>query len=90
VPIKTPPFHAVKRDTSNFTATITMGGLRINAKAQVIDVFGKVIPRLYAAGRTSGGNMGEMYPGSGSSIGSALTFGRIAGKNAAAEFHWEE
>jgi succinate dehydrogenase/fumarate reductase flavoprotein subunit len=85
LPVKTPPFHAVRRDSNNFTATITMGGLRTNTKAQVIDVYGKLIPRLYAAGMTSGGLLGEMYPGSGSAIAQALTFGRIAGQNVATE-----
>lgn len=30
-----------------------MGGLQINADAQVLDVNGKVIPGLYAAGETT-------------------------------------
>ena len=82
VPITTPPFHAVKVSGNVSTSA---GGLRINTKAQVIDVFGEVIPRLYAAGRNAGGVIGDMYAGSGSSIVDVITFGRIAGQNAAAE-----
>jgi fumarate reductase flavoprotein subunit len=32
-----------------------MGGIRINKNAQVIDIWGNVIPRLYAAGEFTGG-----------------------------------
>ena len=87
MPIKTPPFHAMRSDHNNFTGTITIGGLRINTKAQVIDVYGKVIPRLYAAGSTTGGML-DIYVGSGHAVSQALNFGRIAGKNAAAEMPW--
>jgi succinate dehydrogenase/fumarate reductase flavoprotein subunit len=82
VPIKTPPFHAVKVLPS---VSMTVGGLRINVKGQVIDVLDKVIPRLYAAGNTAGGIIGDLYAGSGSGINQAFIFGRIAGKNMAAE-----
>ncbi|MGA9351694.1 MAG: FAD-dependent oxidoreductase [Anaerolineae bacterium] len=82
VPIITPPFHALKVLPM---VVLTQGGLRINSKAQVIDVSGNVIPRLYAAGLCSGGFIGDMYPGSGSAICTALNTGRIAGKNAGIE-----
>ncbi len=92
LPIKDPPFYAILRELSGTVSSqgITIGGLRINAKAQVLDASSKVIPRLYAAGRTTGGSMGKMYPGSGSSIADVITFGRIAGKNAATESFWKE
>ena len=32
-----------------------MGGLKINADAEVLDTQGNVIPGLYAAGETTGG-----------------------------------
>ena len=51
----------------------------------MIDTFGTVIPRLYAAGRDSVEFFGARYPGSGGAIADLLAFGRIAGKNAAAE-----
>ena len=64
------------------------GGLKINTKAQVIDVYGEPIPRLYAAGRTTGGIVGLQYPHCGIWLGSAMWFGRMGGKNAAAEEPW--
>jgi fumarate reductase flavoprotein subunit len=62
----------------------TMGGLRINAKAQVVDIFGAIIPKLYAAGEICGGVHGSNRLGS-NAIPDAIVFGRIAGVNAAAE-----
>jgi urocanate reductase len=61
-----------------------MGGLRINTKAQVVDVFGDVIPRLYAAGEVSGGVHGSNRLGS-NAIPDCVVFGRVAGTNAAKE-----
>jgi urocanate reductase len=87
--IKTPPFHAVFSDPKNsFIGTITNGGLRINTKGQVLDVYGKIIPRLYAAGQAMGGLNGANYIGSGNAISATLNFGRINGKNMAAEKPW--
>jgi hypothetical protein len=83
-PVDKPPFYAFETFSTMFD---TSGGLKINTKAQVVDVWGRVIPGLYAAGSTSGGVMGEHYPGSGTALNTLLTFGRIAGKNAAAEKH---
>ena len=87
VPIKTPPFYAAECKVS--TTSVSHGGLTTNTKSQVIDVFGKVKPRLYAAGRVACGVFGVMYPASGTAIADAFVFGRIAGENAAAEQPWE-
>lgn len=62
----------------------TMGGLRINKNAQVIDIWGKPIPRLYAAGEVTGGIHGSNRLG-GNAIPDCVVFGRIAGTNAAKE-----
>lgn len=62
----------------------TMGGLRINPQAQVIDIFGDPIPRLYAAGEVCGGVHGANRLGS-NAIPDAISFGRLAGINAAKE-----
>ena len=62
----------------------TMGGLRINNQAQVIDIFGKPIPRLYAAGEVTGGVHGSNRLGS-NAIPDAISFGRVAGTNASKE-----
>ncbi len=83
----TPPFFAYETFPVMFD---TVGGVKINTKSQVINVWGKAIPRLYAAGVTTGGLVGEFYPGSGTALNATiLTFGRIAGKNAAAEKPWD-
>ena len=81
-PINTPPFYAFERIVGMAS---TLGGLRINTGAQVINVNGVVIRRLYAAGETTGGTLGLNYPASGTALQNAICFGRIAGKNAAAE-----
>ena len=56
----------------------TMGGVCINAKTQVLDRHGKVIPGLYAAGEITGGIHGTNRVG-GNAIADVFTFGRIAG-----------
>ena len=61
-----------------------MGGLRINTSAQVIDLWGDPIPRLYAAGEVAGGVHGSNRLGA-NAIPTAIVFGRIAGTNAAKE-----
>ncbi len=85
-PILTPPFYAYETLPVMFD---TSGGVKVNARSQVVHVWGKVIPRLYAAGVNMGGLVGEFYPGSGSVLNGLLTFGRIAGKSAAAEKPWD-
>ena len=60
----------------------TMGGLKINPEAEVIDVNGNVIPGLYAAGEVTGGIHAGNRLG-GNALADAFTFGRIAGVNAA-------
>lgn len=73
-PIMKPPFYILPA-----TAVLisTYCGLTINAKAEVTDVFGDVIPGLYAAGEVTGGFHGRSYLGS-TAFGKALIFGYIA------------
>ena len=61
----------------------TTGGVKVNTKAQVLRATGEPIPRLYAAGRTTGGVIGVVFPASGVNLQDAICFGRIAGRNAA-------
>lgn len=78
-----PPFYAIQL----WPALInTQGGPRRDKEARVLDPEGKAIPRLYAAGEL-GSIWGYLYQGA-CNIGEALVFGRIAGKNAAAEKPW--
>lgn len=60
----------------------TMGGLRINKDANVLDKNGNIIKGLYAAGETTGGIHGNNRLGS-VSITDITVFGIIAGINAA-------
>jgi fumarate reductase flavoprotein subunit len=85
-PVDTPPFYSFERIVGIHS---TMGGLRINTMAQVIDVNGRVIKRLYAAGETTGGVMGFNYPTAGTAIQNVICFGRVAGRNAASEIPLE-
>ncbi len=60
--------------------TFTYGGVRINARTQVLDSNGRPLDGLYAAGADAGGVYTRGYTG-GLSLG--LAFGRIAGREAA-------
>ena len=80
-PINVPRYYAVKARTVFLG---TMGGIKINEKAEVIDKKEAVIPGLYAAGFDAGGMYGDSYPikcSSGLASAFALNSGRIAGKN---------
>jgi succinate dehydrogenase/fumarate reductase flavoprotein subunit len=83
--LKTTPYYGLK---INVGVVCHDGGLNINPKAQVLDTYNDVIPRLYAAGRDSVGIFGGRYIGSGGALCDFLTFGRIAGMNAALEKPW--
>lgn len=84
-PLNKAPYYAAKATEGNLG---TVGGLRINAKTQVLDAEGKPIPRLYAGGMVTGGFIGPYYPGSGTAVGATVIFGRICGKNASQEQPW--
>jgi fumarate reductase flavoprotein subunit len=60
-----------------------MTGIQIDTSAHVLDLNGKVIPNLYAAGEVANGAFFyKVYPASGTSIQMSLSLGRIAGENA--------
>jgi len=73
--IDMPPFYAA---TLYPVWHDSYGGLRINGRAQVIDMQGEPIPGLYSGGESSGG-------GNQHGLGRALVHGYIAGTNAAKE-----
>ena len=81
-PLDTPPFHGFEVLPGDIG---TKGGLAINGKAQVLNVDGQVIPGLYAAGNVTASVMGAGYAGGGATLGPAMTFGYLAGMNAAEE-----
>ena len=60
----------------------TMGGVKINTKAEVIGTNGKPIAGLFAAGEVTGGIHGANRLG-GNAIADVFTFGRLAGASAA-------
>ena len=71
--IQTPPFYAA---WGTVIVHDTRSGLRINARCQVVDMNGKVIPGLYCAGESAGGfNQHGM--------GRCVTQGYICGTDAA-------
>lgn len=68
-------FYAHKNQAANLGA---IGGLKINAKGQVLAFDGQVIKGLYAAGLVTGGWMGTYYPGSGTALAGIIHQGRRA------------
>jgi succinate dehydrogenase/fumarate reductase flavoprotein subunit len=80
IPLGRPPYYALELWPCLFN---TQGGPKRNARAQVINVRGLPIKRLYSAGEL-GSLWHRNYPGAGN-VSEALAFGRIAGRNAAAE-----
>ncbi|HEY3842566.1 MAG TPA: FAD-dependent oxidoreductase [Acidimicrobiales bacterium] len=76
------PYHCILLVAG---ALDTKGGPKINTLSQVLDVYDKPIPGLYGAGNCIASPAGQGYWGPGVTIGSALTFGWIAGMNAAIE-----
>ena len=77
------PYYAVELSPSMLN---TQGGPRRNEHAEIIRPNGKPIGRLYSAGEL-GSIYSYLYQGTGN-IGECLAFGRIAGRNAAAEQDW--
>jgi len=77
--IDSSPFYGVEV----YLGTLgTKGGLKTNSDAQVLNIKGRPIPGLYATGNVTASPMGIGYPGPGVTIGQAMVFGYIAGKNA--------
>lgn len=60
----------------------TMGGVKIDSKAEIMNAKKQVIPGLYGAGEVTGGVHGANRLG-GNAISDIVTFGRMAGENAA-------
>jgi 3-oxosteroid 1-dehydrogenase len=81
-PVETPPFYAITVYPGDIG---TMGGLKTDSHAQVLAEQGEVIPGLYAVGNCSASAIGGTYPGPGSTLGPAMTFGYIAARHATQE-----
>ncbi len=83
-PVADGPFYAIELSPSMLN---TQGGPRRNEKGQIVRPDGSPIARLYSAGEL-GSIYSYLYQGTGN-IGECLAFGRVSGRNAAAETPWE-
>lgn len=83
-PIDTPPFYACRFDAA--ALLVLLGGLECNTDLHPLNDQGEPIKGLYVAGNTQGGRYLVEYPVTvgGLSLSCALTFGKLAGENAAA------
>ncbi len=81
-----PPYYGAKLWPGS---TGSCGGLSTNGNAQVQNVWGQVIPRLYATGNCMASCMGAGYGGGGSTLGPGFTFGYLAGLHIATLASWE-
>ena len=79
-PLDIAPFYAVQVYSGVLG---TKGGPRTDGNGQVLDVDGRPIAGLYAAGNAMGSVMGMTYGGAGGTLGPALVFGYLAGRHAA-------
>lgn len=79
-PLEQGPFYAVRL----FVGEIgTFAGIKVDAKARVINAADQPIPGLYAVGNDQVSVFGGGYPGPGSTLGPGMTFGYIAGRHIA-------
>lgn len=79
-PLVHAPFYAVRLYVGEIG---TFAGLKTDAHARVLDAADAPIPGLYAVGNDQVSVFGGAYPGPGSTIGPAMTFGYIAARHAA-------
>ncbi len=79
-PLLEPPFYAFPIHSGDIG---TNGGLVVDEQARVLDGAGQPIAGLYAAGNCTASVMGGSYPGAGSTLGPAMTFGWLAGRHLA-------
>ena len=78
--IEQAPFYAMPFKASFLG---TKGGARTNERAEVLNEDDRVIPGLYAAGNVMANSFGSKGVGAGTTLGPCLTWGYIAGLNAA-------
>ncbi|MCX2954712.1 FAD-dependent oxidoreductase [Lentzea sp. NEAU-D7] len=81
-PLSEPPYYAVAVHAG---LGGTKGGPRTDERGRVVHVDGSVVPGLYAAGNAAASPFGMAYPGTGTTLGQALTFGDSAGRAAATD-----
>ncbi|MEQ8447702.1 MAG: FAD-binding protein [Pelagibacterium sp.] len=79
VPIDAGPFYIMPSTAVLFS---TYAGVKVDRDMRLVDAQGLVLPGMYAAGEVIGGFHGKGYM-SGTGMGKAAVFGRLAGRNAA-------
>lgn len=77
-PLNQAPYYAIEVEP---VLHHTMGGVKINSKAEVVNSNGSPVPGLYAAGEVTGGVHGGNRLG-GNAIADIVVFGQIAGTSA--------
>ena len=78
-PLTQAPFYSIEVEP---VLHHTMGGIKINSKAEVVNKSGNPVPGLYAAGEVTGGVHGGNRLG-GNAVADIIVFGQIAGTSAA-------
>ena len=81
-PITKPPFYAVAVRPADLGMS---AGIRTDAAARVLDDAGRPVPGLYACGNDMASVMEGAYPGPGITLGPAIVFGWLAGRQLAAQ-----
>ncbi|WP_322749686.1 MULTISPECIES: FAD-binding protein [unclassified Frankia] len=77
-PLETGPYYAIQV----FSGMLgTKGGPKTDTRARVVDLDGNVIEGLYAAGNAMASPMGMTYGGAGGTLGPAMVFGYLAGRD---------
>lgn len=77
-PLGDGPYYAIEVKSG---ALGTKGGPLTDTASRVLDVDGHVIPGLYCAGNAMASPMGMTYGGAGGTLGPAMVFGYLAGKD---------
>lgn len=77
-PIEKPPFYAMSIYPGDLGTT---GGLKTDVHAQVMTEQGEAIAGFYAIGNCSASAIAGTYPGPGSTLGPATTFGYVAAQH---------
>jgi 3-oxosteroid 1-dehydrogenase len=78
--VETAPYYAIQVFSG---ALGTKGGPATDTHARVLDVDGDVIAGLYAAGNAMASPLGMTYGGAGGTLGPAMVFGYLAGRDIA-------
>jgi 3-oxosteroid 1-dehydrogenase len=81
-PLDVAPFYAIPIESGSLG---TNGGPKTDTRCRVLALAGGVIPGLFAAGNVMAAPTGMVYGGAGGTLGPAMTFGFIAGREAAGE-----